>query len=269
MSPKHVLITGTTSGIGRGLLAHYVRSGVRVTSVNRRVDSELAGCYPDVQFKCVDVRDGKTVEKLISELVNLRQLPDLFILNAGINGLDNDATLDLETFRRVLDTNLFGALHFAASLTSIRTELSKTAIVAISSMANYAANPYCLGYSVSKMALSKSFEVLAAMYQKTNLKFKWVVLGPVGTGITATSDKFPKIMAYVKDLFSISLTQSVQAISSFAESDRKYLIYPLRAFFLFRLMRWMQYLIPSFYRCQKPASGILNRPGETVAHTEG
>ena len=36
------------------------------------------------------------------------ELPDAFVLNAGINRLDNDETFDLSLYREVVETNLYG-----------------------------------------------------------------------------------------------------------------------------------------------------------------
>ena len=88
---KSVLITGTTSGLGRGLLEHYVARDVKVIAVNRRRVAELEGRYPSVRFECLDVRSGKDVESLVSGLAASGALPDLFILNAGINRADVEA----------------------------------------------------------------------------------------------------------------------------------------------------------------------------------
>src|SRR6187431_3057630 len=113
---ESVLITGTTSGIGRALMDHYVRLDVRVVSVNRRRDAELEARYPTVRFECVDVRSAELVGDLVSRLCVSGELPELFILNAGINALDNDETFSLVDYRRVLDTNLYGVLNFVEPL---------------------------------------------------------------------------------------------------------------------------------------------------------
>ena len=54
-------------------------------SVNRRRVAELEGRYPSVRFECVDVRSAKDVEALVRGLTASGELPDVFILNAGIN----------------------------------------------------------------------------------------------------------------------------------------------------------------------------------------
>jgi NAD(P)-dependent dehydrogenase (short-subunit alcohol dehydrogenase family) len=92
---KSVLITGTTSGVGRALLEHYARSGVKVISVNRRRVAELESQYPSVRFECVDVCCAEDVDQLVRSLAASGQLPEIFILNAGINRVDNDESFQL------------------------------------------------------------------------------------------------------------------------------------------------------------------------------
>ena len=70
MNVRSVLITGTTSGVGRALLEHYVKSGVKVISVNRRRVADVESHYPSVRFECVDVRCAEDVDKLVRSLAD-------------------------------------------------------------------------------------------------------------------------------------------------------------------------------------------------------
>ena len=63
MKIESVLVTGTSSGLGRALLDLYAKSGVKVISVNRRRLPELEALYPRVRFECVDVRSAEEVER--------------------------------------------------------------------------------------------------------------------------------------------------------------------------------------------------------------
>ena len=170
--PNSVLITGTTSGVGRVLLEHYAKPGVKVIAVNRRRVAELESRYPSVRFECVDVRCAQDVADLVRGLAASGQLPEVFILNAGINRVDNDESFDLSLFREVIDTNLYGVLNFVGPLTQISVGRMERHVVAISSMASYAGNPYGLGYTMSKKALTACFEVWSKMYAGTDLVFQ-------------------------------------------------------------------------------------------------
>ena len=138
---KSVLITGTTSGLGRGLLEHYVESEVKVISVNRRRVAELEARHPSVRFECVDVRSAQDVEVLVRGLAASGELPDVFILNAGINRLDNDETFDLPLYREVIETNLYGVLNFIGPLTQLPAVKVERHVVAISSMVSLRRKP--------------------------------------------------------------------------------------------------------------------------------
>ena len=221
MDVKSVLITGTTSGVGGGLLRHYVERGVKVISVNRRRDAELEAQYPSVRFACVDVRSPDRVENLVRELAASGDLPDVFILNAGINRLDNDEAFDLPLYREVIDTNLYGALNFVAPLTRVPAAGVERHIVAISSMVDYAGNPYALGYYSSKKALTACFDVWAAMYAETDLVFKQVM--------------------------------------RFAPTRKRKLIYPLRALPAFGAMWLGRRFVPGFFEGRKTLDGRPRR----------
>ena len=256
---KSVLITGTTSGLGRGLLQHYAEHAVKVISVNRGRVAELEAQYPSVRFECVDVRSAEGVESLVRDLAASGDLPDVFILNAGINRLDNDEVFDLPLYREVIETNLYGALNFIAPLTRVPAAGVARHIVAISSMVNYAGNPYGLGYYTSKKALTACFDVWADMYAQTDLVFKQVMLGPVQTAIYTMGDQLPRWMVRIKSLSSASLDGTVRAISRFARTRKRKLIYPLRALPAFGAMWLSRRLIPGFFQGRKTLEGRSRR----------
>jgi uncharacterized oxidoreductase len=257
---KSVLITGTTSGLGRGLLEHYAKSDeVKVISVNRRRVAELEARYPSVRFECVDVRSAKDVADLVRELSASGELPDVFILNAGINRLDNDEAFDVPLYRDVIDTNLYGVLNFIGPLTHLPAVHVERHIVAISSMVTYAGNPYGLGYQTSKQALTTCFDVWSNMYTGTDLVFKQVILGPVHTSIYTMEEKLPSWVLRIKSLSSVSLGGTVRAISRFARTRKKKQIHPLRAFAVFGAVRLARRLVPGLFQGRRTLEGRPRR----------
>jgi NAD(P)-dependent dehydrogenase (short-subunit alcohol dehydrogenase family) len=259
VKPSSVLITGTTSGVGRALLEHYAKCATRVISVNRRHVAELESRYPSVRFECVDVRSAEGVDRLVRNLDSSGELPEVLILNAAINRVDNDEPFQLPLFREVIDTNLFGVLNFVGPLTQLSSNHVQRHVVAISSMVKYAGNPYGLGYTTSKKALTACFEVWAKMYTGTDLVFQQVMLGPVRSEIDTMADRFPAWMGRIKTLFSASLDGTVRAVSRFALTRKRKLIYPLSAFPLFVAMALGQGLVPGFYQGRKTLDGKARR----------
>jgi NAD(P)-dependent dehydrogenase (short-subunit alcohol dehydrogenase family) len=255
MTPSRVLVTGTTSGIGLALLDHYAQSGAMVTSVNRRRVPELEARYPRARFECVDVRSSEEVENLVRRLADSGELPELFLLNAGINRVDNDETFDLIAYKEVVDTNLYGVLNFIQPLTRFPRTGGPRHLVAISSMASYVGNPYGLGYYTSKKALTACFEVWSKMYAGTDLVFQQVMLGPVPTAIYSMADRLPAWMGRVRDAFSASPDGAVRAIARFATTGKTKLFYPRRAVPLFAGMWLGQAVVPGLFKGRKTLDG--------------
>jgi len=253
------LITGTTAGLGRALLEHYVGRGVKVIAVNRRRVAELEARHPSVRFEQLDVRSAGDVEALVRALADAGELPDVFILNAGINRVDNDEAFDLPAYREVMDTNLYGVLNFMAPLTRLAVGVERH-IVAVSSVVTCAGNPYALGYQTSKQALTTCFDVWASMYAGTDLVFKQVILGPVRTSIHTMEDRLPRWMVGVKRLASASLEDAVRAITRFTESRRKKLIHPWRALAVFGLARLARRFLPATVQGRQTLDGKRRRP---------
>ena len=259
MEASSVLITGTTSGVGRALLEHYASSGASIVSVNRRRVPELESHYPSVRFECVDVRDADGVRWLVESLAETGEVPDLFLLNAGINRVDNDESFDLDAYKSVIETNLYGVLHFIGPLTRLPAGQIPRHVVAISSLAHYAGNPYGLGYFTSKRALTACFEVWSRMYSGTDLVFQQVMLGPVPTAIHTMDDSFPAWVARLRRSFSGSLDGTVRAVSRFARTRKKKLFYPWPAVPLFLGMSLGQTLIPGCFQGRKTLEGRARR----------
>lgn len=259
MKAERVLITGTTAGLGRCLLEHYVQRGVKVIAVNRRRVPELESRHPDVRFECLDVRSAEAVAQLIDGLQDSGELPDVLILNAGINRIDNDESFQLSSYREVIDTNLFGVLNFVQPLTLLPPSGLRRHVIAISSMASYVGNPYGLGYFTSKRALTACFDVWSRMYAGTDLLFQQVMLGPVRTEMYTMSERFPAWMVWLKNAFSASLEGTVTAVCQLAVSRRRKLFYPRRSILLYLGMCACQALIPGFFRGRKTLHGRARR----------
>jgi NAD(P)-dependent dehydrogenase (short-subunit alcohol dehydrogenase family) len=261
MKAERVLITGTTAGLGRGLLERYVQRGAKVIAVNRRRVPELEACYLGVRFECLDVRSADAVGQLMNDLHASGELPNILILNAGINRIDNDESFQLSSYKEVIDTNLLGVLNFVEPLTLLPPSALPRHVIAISSMASYVGNPYGLGYHTSKRALTACFDVWSRMYADTDLIFQQVMLGPVRTRMYTMGERFPQWMLWLKEAFSASLDGTVTAVCQLAASRRRKLFYPRRSIVLYLGMWACQALIPNFFRGRNTLHGRARRTG--------
>jgi NAD(P)-dependent dehydrogenase (short-subunit alcohol dehydrogenase family) len=196
---------------------------------------------------------------LIDDLQEAGEVPDIFILNAAINRVDNDESFQLSSYKEVIDTNLFGVVNFIQPLTLLQPSSAPRHVIAVSSMASYVGNPYGLGYHTSKRALTACFDVWSRMYADTDLIFQQVMLGPVRTRMFTMSERFPAWMVWLKDAFSASLDGTVAAVCQLAVSRRRKLFYPWRSVVLYLGMWACRALIPKFFRGRNTSNGRARR----------
>lgn len=179
---SRVLITGTTSGLGRAFHRYYASKGAQVIEVNRRAlehEEEL----PVLHSEVLDITNAGEVFTFLMRLQRDRILPDLFILNAGVNLLDNSGTFDYQNFSKVMNINLTGAMTFVSGIH--RLGLKGRTVATISSASNIVPNPSNLSYHLSKLNLKIATQLLQKQ-DKQNY-YKTIVLGPVHTNIQDNS----------------------------------------------------------------------------------
>ncbi|HAX41073.1 MAG TPA: hypothetical protein DCY80_00775, partial [Solibacterales bacterium] len=114
-SPRSVIITGSTSGIGRSLALAFAQAGDRVlvhgTSAERaaQVAAEITAAGGVASALTGDVADPETAQRLIERAVSQFGGVDVFIANAGIVHPGDFLDYSLNDFHRSIDVNLTGA----------------------------------------------------------------------------------------------------------------------------------------------------------------
>jgi uncharacterized oxidoreductase len=249
---RRVLITGTTSGIGRGLLEHYAKAGWAVTAFNRRSDPETAARFPNARFVLADVRDRAKVEDYFREAAAKGELPELYFLNAGINRGDTYDRFDLGTFQDVMDINLTGVLNFVAAAMPHLSD-RKAVFVTSSSTSNIFPNPCNLGYFVSKKASAEMFALLDRRYRARGWRFKTMILGPIATNIAVGSTLSSRLQSAVRDFLMMKVEQAVPDIERFVASDATTLYYPKKALAVFLAAAAATKVLPGLYQGSRRA----------------
>ena len=135
-SPRRILISGGTSGIGRACAERLSGAGDRVWVLGSSNDTvasaldqlELAGA------SVCDVSDAGAVDSAFDDAVRELDALDGIFVNADIDGQGLPATeLDLVHLRRVLDVNVIGA--FLVARAGVR-HLSRPGAIVFNASAN-------------------------------------------------------------------------------------------------------------------------------------
>jgi NAD(P)-dependent dehydrogenase (short-subunit alcohol dehydrogenase family) len=238
-----ILITGTTSGLGLALLKHYSGMGHPVTAVNRRHVAELEAEVPGVTFVVTDISDGTAVDALFKEWIAAARVPDIFILNAGINEVDHAHALDLIRFDQVMRTNLSGTLTFVSGVQNYRLEGRK--VVGISSVATIVPSSKNLGYYVSKLAIRRLFELFSRSDPGNH--YQVLLLGPIATRMTRDLSRPAGLAGKIFDYFAERPEDEAIRAAKFISSRGRVLHAPAMTRAFYFLVKIVLSFVPRFY----------------------
>jgi uncharacterized oxidoreductase len=151
-----ILITGGTSGIGKGLAQHFLGLGNTVIICGRRRDrlEQLKARHPDLITIQCDLTDAASRKNLVRRVI--QECPDLNILinNAGIQ-LTADLTkpIDLAAVEQEIATNLIAPMHLSSLLVEQLRGRPESGIVNISSGLAYTPLAFMPVYCATKAAI--------------------------------------------------------------------------------------------------------------------
>jgi NADP-dependent 3-hydroxy acid dehydrogenase YdfG len=157
-SPRRVLVTGASSGIGAATAARLAADGWSVVAAARRADrlTALAAGNDRIEAFPLDVTSDDDVAALVSHLESTGGL-DAVVNNAGgALGLDRVEDADLAQWQRMYDVNVLGALRVTkAVLPLLRASAAASGgsdVVVVTSTAAYATYEGGSGYTAAKHA---------------------------------------------------------------------------------------------------------------------
>jgi len=110
-SPRCILITGATRGLGRALVDSFATLGHRVIGCGRSAEkvAELKALGVPHDFSVVDVSDDRAVAAWAERILTEQGAPDLVINNAAITNVPAPLwEVGAEEFDHLIDVNIKG-----------------------------------------------------------------------------------------------------------------------------------------------------------------
>jgi len=189
-SPRSVLITGASSGIGRALARLYAAPGVHLALSGRnreRLDKVAAECRDagaEVSAEVVDVAEMAAMSAWVAREDAARPL-DLVIANAGISAGTGGSGEDAGQTRDVFAVNLAGVLNTVLPIIPVMQKRKRGRIAIISSIAGYRGFPMAPAYSASKAAVKAWGEGLRGWLAEDGITVSVICPGYIKTNMTA------------------------------------------------------------------------------------
>ena len=227
---RTVLVTGTSSGIGRGLCQALIKRGYKVfgTVRNRKDATELKKEFGEnLDALLVDVTDEKQVVKAkerVQNYLNGKPLTAL-INNAGIATLGPVEFLPTSDFKKQIDTKILGTfLCTKIFLPLLGTDNNLIGnpgrIVNISSiLGGKIGSPFMSGYCASKHAVEAFSESLRRELKPYRIKVIIVAPGSVSTPIWKEVKKQKDQNKYHKTKYGISFKKILNSLESFDQNS--------------------------------------------------
>jgi NADP-dependent 3-hydroxy acid dehydrogenase YdfG len=160
MSQELVVITGASSGIGRGIARAFAAEGNPLLLISRQITPlpELAG--KQVRYAQADVADYAQVEAAIRAAERDFGETGCLVNGAGFADARNFLEVPPADFAREIDVNLIGLMNCTKAVIGNMSRRGLGTIINISSVSDRKTSPVAVGYTASKYAVRATSESL-------------------------------------------------------------------------------------------------------------
>jgi 3-oxoacyl-[acyl-carrier protein] reductase len=165
------LVTGGSSGIGRGIAQALIASGAKVAITGRDPKrlaeaAQALGAHPIQADVSKEADAQRTMREVIEKFGHL----DILVNNAGAGAFKKLVDFDLASFERTFATNVTGAMLMAREAAKHFITRNRGNIVNVGSTASHRGAPNGTAYYASKFALRGMTECWRQELRKNNIR---------------------------------------------------------------------------------------------------
>lgn len=190
LAGKHILLTGGSSGIGRGVALRISELGARVTIVARsqdkldKVRSELTpGDHAAYSF---DLSEVDKIEALVEQIVHERGKLDGMMYCAGQGTYRPFNMCKPAYMREIMEINFFGFAETLRCAAKTRNCSHGASFIGMSSDSSLEGNKSLLTYSASKAAMNSAIKCASKELAAKGIRVNGIATGFIAeTGLVA------------------------------------------------------------------------------------
>ncbi len=185
MTPKTVLITGCSTGIGHSLAQRLGQDGYTVIATARH--PETLADLPVALALPLDVTDSTSVAAATEEVVRRFGRIDVLVNNAGyaLRGVIEE--VPVEDVQAMFDVNVFGVLRMTRTVVPYMRQQGGGRIINVSSIAGKCSTPGTGAYSATKFAVEALSDALRWELAPFGIQVVIVEPGSISTPFDATA----------------------------------------------------------------------------------
>ncbi|MFF4036808.1 SDR family oxidoreductase [Streptomyces sp. NPDC001816] len=189
-SPKVVLITGTSSGIGLAAAVSAARAGWTTVATLRDVSRSdalrkaAAEAGVEVDIRRLDVTDEASITSAIDGVLADYGHLDAVVNNAGAGHLGTLENESVAEVRKVMEVNFFGVLNVSkAAMPHLRASGGR--LITVTSVGGVIGQPFNEAYCAAKFAVEGYMESLAPVAAAHGVSVSVIEPGAVATEFVA------------------------------------------------------------------------------------
>ncbi|PKP60857.1 short-chain dehydrogenase/reductase [Candidatus Atribacteria bacterium HGW-Atribacteria-1] len=183
---KIVLITGSSSGIGKSTAKKLIKERYIVYATARRTErlKELEDMGSKTMF--LDVTDDKSMKKVVDTIISEQGKIDILINNAGYGSLGPIQNVSIEEAKHQFEVNVFGLAKLTQLVLPYMIKRRSGKIINISSVAGKVPSIMTGWYSASKFAVEalsdalrlevKPFGIEVVIIEPEGIESEWHVI---------------------------------------------------------------------------------------------
>ncbi|HLI12444.1 MAG TPA: SDR family NAD(P)-dependent oxidoreductase [Alphaproteobacteria bacterium] len=193
--PRHILITGASSGIGAALAEAYAGPGIRLALSGRdasRLEAVAAACRSKGATVAAEIRDVTDPEGMAGWITAREAAApiDLVIANAGISAGTGGGGEGAAQARRIFAVNVDGVVNTVQPVIPFMAKRHCGQIAIVSSLASFRGFPGAPAYCASKAAVRVYGEGLRGSLAGLGISVSVICPGFVRSRMTEKND-FP------------------------------------------------------------------------------
>lgn len=192
---KTVLITGTTSGIGKAFAEKFASMGNDIILVSRneeklkRQQSDLQNHYhTSVKYIACELTQSNAVDLIFEKLNNWQVSVDFLVNNAGFNECGLFTTTNMEQEMKMIDLHIRFITQLTKRILPMMKKNNYGRIVNVGSTGSFIPSPSDAVYSATKAYVMSFSYALYGELKKTDIKITLLCPGATETEFAAKAN---------------------------------------------------------------------------------
>lgn len=178
---KTVLITGSSSGIGKATVEYFQKQGWNVAATMRSPEKAVWNNVPNLAAIRLDVTDESSIKNAIDETVQKFGTIDAVVNNAGYGLVGAFEASTNEQIEKQFQTNVFGLMNVCREILPYFRERKSGVIINVASMGGRITFPLYSLYHATKWAVEGFSESLQYEVAQFGIRIKIIEPGPIKT----------------------------------------------------------------------------------------